>query len=153
MANRWQKLSLAERFAEHYTPEPNSGCWLWTANLTNSGYGMIYNPGGDSLAHRLSIVLSGRTIPTGLEAMHKCGVRSCVNPDHLTVGTHAENMREIVEGGRHYLLNRTQCLRGHPYDAENTSYSKTKSGRKRVCKTCRKINRLRRLSSQRQGEE
>jgi hypothetical protein len=93
--------SLRERFARHYTPEPNSGCWLWTGTL-KSGYGAIKILGrkGMRRAHRVSYELHVGDIEKGLFVCHKCDVPSCVNPDHLFVGTRRDNMNDMVRKGR-----------------------------------------------------
>ncbi|APX88661.1 hypothetical protein BV394_02040 [Brevirhabdus pacifica] len=51
-------------------------------------------------AHRFSYELHKGTIPDGLEILHSCDVKHCVNPDHLRAGSHAENMAEAAERGR-----------------------------------------------------
>lgn len=98
---------LAERLDHYSIPEPNSGCWLWCGSVTRGGYGHlnVALPGSRARrahpAHRLSWIAHQGPIPTGLWILHKCDVRSCINPDHLFVGTHAENMADMVAKGRH----------------------------------------------------
>ena len=74
-------------------------CWLWTACTDALGYGRI-NALGENKAHRLSYRLYRGDIPTGMKILHSCDVRNCVNPDHLRIGTQAENVRDSVERGR-----------------------------------------------------
>ena len=93
-------MTLKERFEEKYIPEPNTGCWLWNANAMPSGYGMIWDGGRTKGAHRVSYELYKGEIPEGLHVLHRCDVPGCVNPDHLFLGTHAENMRDRNEKGR-----------------------------------------------------
>ena len=94
---------LNERFARKYIPEPNSGCWLWTGSSNHRGYGTINAGGptpGSRLAHRVSWTLANGEIPDGLWVLHRCDVPSCVNPDHLFLGTHDANMEDMVAKGR-----------------------------------------------------
>lgn len=53
-----------------------------------------------ALAHRLSYELHKGPIPDGLQILHSCDVKNCINPDHLRVGTHSENMAEAADRGR-----------------------------------------------------
>jgi hypothetical protein len=79
---------------------PFSGCWIWTkTKLTEYGYGRIRLDGKDRLAHRVSYEQFIGAIPNGLLVCHHCDVRSCVNPDHLYVGTIADNMDDAVRRG------------------------------------------------------
>jgi hypothetical protein len=96
--------SLLERFEAKIQPEPNSGCWLWDSSLTGGGYGTIglgTRAQGKELAHRVSWELFRGEIADGLWVLHKCDVRCCVNPDHLFLGTHSDNMRDCVAKNRH----------------------------------------------------
>lgn len=92
-----------DRFNAKFTPVPESGCWLWTAGIAGgTGYGtFMFSPGRPMGAHRASWILHRGEIPDGLDVRHKCDTRSCVNPDHLITGTRKENMRDMVERGRH----------------------------------------------------
>lgn len=128
--------SMRERFEEKVMPVTESGCWLWLASVwRRSGYGRIhYGTGhGKSLrAHRVSYELYCGPIPSGLLVLHRCDVRSCVNPNHLFLGTHTDNVRDAVKKKRNYEVRRTHCPKGHPYSPENT---RMHAGA-RECKTC-----------------
>lgn len=92
---------LKDRFELGFMPEPNSGCWLWLGGQTRNGYG-VFHP--DRLetdgAHRVAYKLYCAEIPEGYHVLHKCDVPSCVNPDHLFVGTRSDNMKDMWSKGR-----------------------------------------------------
>jgi len=78
-------------------------CWLWTGSCFNNNHGQFSYDGKPVLAHRFSWLLAGHTIPEGLCVCHAphsiCGHKNCVNPQHLRVGTHTENMRDKIADG------------------------------------------------------
>ena len=102
--------SLQQRFDEKYEPVPESGCWIWTAKVKDKrlGYGVIHIGGRRNgrwhYAHRISWGLYRFTIPFGLDVLHKCDNPSCVNPDHLFLGTQADNNFDRDRKGRHKPL-------------------------------------------------
>jgi hypothetical protein len=90
-----------ERFERHYIPEPNSGCWLWTAAVDRrSGYGFFHWPDTHSMKAHVASYRLFRGDPGGLCVCHHCDVRICVNPDHLFLGTHQDNTDDRVAKGR-----------------------------------------------------
>lgn len=90
---------LRSRFRESFLPRPSTGCWIWTA-ARDQGYGVIASD-ISARAHRVSWVLHCGPIPDGMVVCHKCDVRSCVNPDHLFLGTRNDNNQDCRSKDRH----------------------------------------------------
>lgn len=94
---------VLSRFNDKWLGEPNSGCWLWMA-VTRGKYGLFWRNGVMASAHRASWELHRGPIPDGLDVLHQCDTPACVNPAHLRLGTHADNMRDRDAKGRHVAL-------------------------------------------------
>lgn len=77
-----------------------SGCWLWTASKSRTGYGLASYKGKTWLAHRASWTATNGAIPEGKLVLHKCDVRACINPDHLFLGSYKDNMDDMYRKGR-----------------------------------------------------
>lgn len=106
--------------------EPNSGCWLWEGFLVG-GYGRCTIGKKKAIyAHRLSYETFVAPIPDGLSILHKCDTPACVNPQHLFVGTHTDNMQDAVRKGRHFMQRHPELssLRGHERRGERSILSK-----------------------------
>lgn len=92
---------LADRFWAKVTKGP--GCWLWTGCTSRGGYGYLSRGGrggGNERAHRISWEINYGPIPAGQIVLHRCDTPSCVRPDHLRLGTQADNVADMIEKGR-----------------------------------------------------
>lgn len=88
------------RFWEKIVPVTESGCWIWTGATSHSGHGQFYWKGKLSRSHRVSWEIRFGAIPGDASVLHKCDVPCCVNPEHLFLGSQADNMRDMREKGR-----------------------------------------------------
>ncbi len=134
---------VLERFCERAQVSP-SGCWWWMGHHNNNGYGMFSIQGRMVLAHRFAYETFIGSIPVDMELDHLCQHRGCVNPWHLEVVTHRENLRRGQGWGLGGKLQRakTHCPHGHPYDEVNTY---VRQGY-RECRACHRERETRRRS-------
>jgi hypothetical protein len=99
--------NATERFNKKYQIQEN-GCWLWTGGTRPNNKGIPYprhwTDDFKSIgAHRFAYKLAHGTIPKGMYVCHKCDTPLCVNPEHLFVGTHHDNMRDMVQKKRSFI--------------------------------------------------
>ena len=144
---RGKRQSAEERFWQFVRVTGPDECWLWTGSKSAEGYGKFsygripktgrYMSG---LAHRFSYTLHKGVIASDMFVCHRCDTPSCVNPNHLFLGTNQDNMKDCAAKGRNRSIYRgvTHCIHGHPFDTKNTIIR----GGKRKCRTCNRISAL-----------
>lgn len=97
-----------ERFFSKLKLDPNTGCMEWCGETYERGYGKMYSTAGKFRAHRVAAYLAGmidtpRGSQSGLDdnnVLHTCDNPKCCNPEHLFVGTHADNVADMLAKGR-----------------------------------------------------
>ena len=98
-----------DSFNKNYEVDPNTGCWDWQASKTKDGYGQLFHHYYNirlkeirkcTAAHRYSWRIHFGPVPPELEVGHRCDNRGCVNPDHLWLATHKENIWDSINKGR-----------------------------------------------------
>lgn len=124
---RGKQQPVADRFWDKVNK--TDSCWLWTGSVNIAGYGQVRgDTGKNERAHRVAYAMLIGNIPTGLTLDHTCGVRKCVNPQHLEPVTTEENT------SRHHRKRGQYCRRGHERTEENTYFPR---GQGPKCKVCR----------------
>lgn len=130
-----------------------AGCWEWKLVRNSQGYGNTTV--GSSIrggAHRISYAVFNGPVPQGMVVMHLCDNPPCINPDHLKLGTHEENVKDCHKKGRHWSKKRLSnwknvqqkyCRKGlHEMEGHNVIWSKTIQKDKpwvgRQCRTCKR---------------
>lgn len=95
-----QTFTCIDQLLDRATPEPNTGCWLWAGGINEDGYGHVEHDRKNWTTHRLAWVLTHGAVPEGLCVCHKCDTPACINPDHLFIGTNADNILDRHRKGR-----------------------------------------------------
>ncbi|MBK8168328.1 MAG: HNH endonuclease [bacterium] len=125
------------------------GCWEYGGKIRKDGYGSVWiqngtKEGTTALAHR--VVYEGMVgpIPEGMYLCHHCDNPKCVRPDHIFVGTDADNKADMYAKGRHphgethWKSKVTHCPQGHPYSGDNLYI---RNCGRRMCRACNNARR------------
>lgn len=149
-APKRSRKPIPERFWSHV--QRGEGCWEWRGARSQRGYGFLYRtserlPGDRGLlpqqrvfAHRVAWTLTRGPIPEGMLVCHHCDNPPCVNPEHLFLGTDADNHADMVAKGRarNGSMSKTHCKRGHEFTPENTARFAS-SPQRRICRACYRL--------------
>ena len=103
---RSENSLLADKIANKYAIDPETGCWNWTAACNARGYGVVSRGGrGSGLhkAHRASWMVHRGELADGAWVLHKCDNPRCINPDHLYLGDHRQNVCDMMSRGRNVI--------------------------------------------------
>ena len=132
------KLTEEERFWAKV--EITDRCWLWTAGCSR-GYARFRYEGGQHVyAHRYAWELLVGEIPEGMTIDHLCRVSHCVNPEHMRVVTHRENvLAEHSQSPSAINFRKTHCIRGHSLSGDNLYLRPGAEGWQ--CRACWKARR------------
>lgn len=101
MPRVYKYLDVRSRLEAESIPVTECGCTIWMQHLNTMGYGRLSVNGRMQYAHRASFELKNGKIPRGMNVLHKCDIPTCINPDHLFLGTHADNVADKVAKNRH----------------------------------------------------
>jgi hypothetical protein len=119
-------------------------CWMWEACVSSNGYGSfkLYPKKPSIGAHVASYILYKGDIPNGMIVCHSCDNKFCVNPNHLSLGSHQDNSRDMFAKNRNPWSSRprTHCRRGHDFSIVGVKYGVKKNGKSyRTCRECIRI--------------
>lgn len=126
-----QRSTEADFWVKVSDPDEN-GCHIWQGTPTNKGYGQFVMGREVHRAHQWAFFFANGHWAEN-NVLHRCGVKLCVNPDHLYDGTVQDNTIDAVRLGEHHQASKTHCINGHPFDEENTARS---TSGQRVCRSC-----------------
>jgi len=104
---RW--ATIDQSFWAYVKPGSPDECWEWQGCRQPSGYGIVSFDTKQTLAHRVSYLLHYGVEPGDHFVCHTCDNPPCVNPAHLFIGTHTDNVRDMVAKDRHIYGERSRC--------------------------------------------
>lgn len=143
MTEPTREPEVIARFIAKVRVAQNEGdCWEWTGSADANGRGRFFFEGKIRTAYRVAFTLFNGPIPDGMMVCHSCDNPSCVNPEHLWIGTGSDNMRDAVRKGRHNYAGKrvAVCKYGHYMLASGaTVVSKTGTRRCVECKRRRDL--------------
>jgi hypothetical protein len=105
VADRWHPdlfWARVDRTSGYRQPHMDSDCWLWRGAKNRWGYGTVTRHSRDVRAHRLAYELEHGPFDAQAVICHRCDNPSCVRPDHLLLGTHADNIHDCIRKGRRW---------------------------------------------------
>jgi hypothetical protein len=121
----WSKVDIRDK----------NECWPWVGTIGVKGYGRFWLKRKAIRANRMVWEIShSKKIEDGMFACHSCDNPSCVNPNHIWIGTNQDNQIDRVVKGRHNFASRTHCSKGHDYSEHGY---RLKNGH-RDCRICRR---------------
>lgn len=125
------------RFVSKYKVGAPDECWNWTAHVPPKGYGQMAMDanGYRETSHRAAYIYHRGDIPTGIQVLHSCDNKKCVNPNHLHLGTRIDNAREAVERGLY--------VRGSEWKSLHSASLPKGENHKRAKLTADKVRRIR----------
>ena len=94
------ETNIRERLYKNSVQVSSCRVWVKAVRSKSTEYGSIWFKGKTEYAHRVAYLVFKGEIPSGLEVMHSCDNPKCINPDHLKLGTHQENMNDMKSKGR-----------------------------------------------------
>ena len=128
---------LKKRFYEKFEEKEN-GCWEWNAHKNKKGYGVISVDGKPEYAHRISYMIFNGKISEGLIIRHICDNPKCVNPNHLILGTHKDNMLDMMNRNRGKCQFKKGITPKNKNIRSKTYYIGNRPAEKTICKQCKK---------------
>lgn len=151
-------------FWERVEKSGHHGCWLWTGARRGRDelqYGCLWFRGRHDSAHRVAWILTHGEIPEiedsdghGTCVLHKCDTPLCVNPEHLFLGTHLQNMQDKLAKKRDNVRNKSRCINGHARTTQNSWRDPRRGARHcRICHRIQEQHRRQRLRTKRNEEQ